>query len=199
MELPQWQIVENRLDVFETKRTRAGFLSFRNFGFVALDTPNKNYFAEQAAKFVRTVFSLDQFGHRQAVTRIGVRSRFCDPYEGSFDQLRDRFTARYVSVQSSAQQAVGASAELIDVGAPLNYRDHLGKFHTLCGPMIADEFKKYFQKKDGFPPVGLFYDIDYFKEPNAELRAEEVVRVLNDFTASAWDRHERIRSLITGV
>jgi hypothetical protein len=199
LELPRWQIAENRLDVFEPKRTRACFLSFRNFGFVALDSPTRNYFADQAGKFVRTVFSLEQFGTRLPVTRIGVRSRFCDPFEGSFDELRDRFTSRYVSIAGPAQQAIGQDAQLLDVGAPLNYRDQLGKFNTVSGPMTADQFRLFFQKDEGFPPVGLFYDIDYFKEPNAEMKADEVVHVLTDFAGTAWDRHDRIKTLIVGA
>jgi hypothetical protein len=197
--LPRWQVIENRFDVFEPKKTRACFVSFRNFGFVALDTPTKNYFPDQAGKFIRAIFSLDDFGKQVLVTRIGVRSRFCDPFEGAFDVLRERFVKRYVSVTSDAQEAIGANAQLVDIGAPLNYRDKLGRFNTMSGPMTADEFKRFFQKDEGFPSVGLFYDIDYFTAPNAEMKADEIVRLLTEFAAAGWDRHERVNELILGA
>ena len=104
-----------------------------------------------------------------------------------------------MSIAARAQQAIGQDAQLLDVGAPLNYRDHRGKFNTVSGPMNADQFKLFFQKDEGFPAVGLFYDIDYFKEPNAELKADDVVHVLTDFAGAAWDRHDRVKTLIVGA
>ena len=102
-------------------------------------------------------------------------------------------------ITGDAQAAIGDGAELLDIGSPLNYRDQHGRFNTVSGPMVTDEFRRFFQKDQGFPPVGLFYDIDYFKESNAELKSDEIVHVLSEFAATAWDRHERIRTLILGV
>jgi hypothetical protein len=201
LELPRWQIIQNRLDVFEDSKSRSGFLSFRNLGLTVQDAPTRNYFPDQLGKFIRAIFALKGFGDRLPIARIGVRSRFCDPFDAPFHDLQVRFATRYVTVTPAAKQALGDDVELIDVGAPLNFKDRLGLFNTLAGPMKVEEFKQFFQRENEpeFPEVGLYYDIDYFKLPNAVMRCDELVHAATDFATAAWDRHERVKTLILGA
>ena len=198
MELPQWSIIENRVDLFTTDQSRRAFVSFRNAGFQAIDVPTRDYFPDQATKLMRTLLTFDTFGDRILVERIGVRQRFATPYDGTFDDLASRFASRYVSVTESARKAIGEDSVLVDVGAPLNFRDRLGEFHTVAGPMRSEEFPKFFTKNESFPDVGLYFDIDYFRQPKAAFGEREIATFVTASFRSGWERHERVLALILG-
>jgi hypothetical protein len=196
MELPDWQIIENRVDLFSKDKTRRVFVSFRNAGYIALDVPTREYFPDQVGKLMRRLFNLDGFGKSIATQRIGLRSRFATGFVGSFEDLAARFASRYVMVTEAAMRALGENVTLVDVGAPLNFKDMTGYFNTLAGPMRREEFGRYFTKDEPFPEVGLFYDIDYWKQPNQTLAERDISAVATAFARAGWDRHSRVRDLI---
>ncbi|MGD0575618.1 MAG: hypothetical protein ABSB61_09705 [Anaerolineales bacterium] len=196
MELPEWRIVENRLDVFSTDQSVHGFVGFGNCGLILLDTPTRNYFPDHATKLLKFLFELEGFGDPLFVQRLGVRSKFCNPYKGSFDDLRDRFSSKYMSLTEEARQAIGQDVKLLDIGAPLNFADKLGNFNTLSGPMVRDQFPRFFSRDQEFPDVGLYYDIDYWSKPEREIPSKEILRLVRGFSEAAWDRHGRLLDLI---
>ena len=93
MTLSEWRILENRIDIYDKENKDHAFVGFRNSGFVAHDTPTKHYFPDKAVRFFKYLLSLDGFEKSPYVERIGVRSKFCKEYEGSFDELRDKYTS----------------------------------------------------------------------------------------------------------
>jgi len=196
MDMREWGIVENRLDVFDSDEKRRAFVSFQNFGFLARDCPTTNYFPDHANKFLRIVTRLEEFGANLWVARIGMRARFCTPYDGTFDQLRARFLQRYVGLSESALDAIGREAKVLDIGAHLNFVDQYGNFNTMCGPMVRAQIDSLFPKVGGFPDVGLYYDIDYWLKPERELDTRELPSQVTKFSSQAWQRHERICRLI---
>jgi len=196
MELPHWQIVENRIDIFTEDRAIRAFVGFRNAGLGLLESPNRSYFGDQATKLLRFVLELEGFGDPLLVERLGVRSKFCDPFKGTFDDLRDRFSSRYITLTDRAKVAIGADARLVDIGAPLNMADRLGNFNSMSGPMAKDQFPRLFMKDEVFPDVGLYYDIDYWVKPEREVPGKQILGQVKDFSAAAWDRHERLRDLL---
>jgi len=196
MELPQWQIVENRIDIFTEDRSFRAFVGFRNAGLGILDSPNRSYFPDQATKLFRFIFKLEGFGDPIFVERLGVRAKFCDAFKGTFEELRDRFVDRYITTTDRAKAAIGEDAKLVDIGAPLNMADRLGNFNTMSGPMVKDQFPRFFTKDELFPDVGLFYDIDYSVKPERETSGKQILTQIKDFSLACWDRHERIRVLL---
>ena len=48
MELSEWQIVENRFDVFDKEQTRRFFVSYKNAGALIHNSTTRNYFPDQA-------------------------------------------------------------------------------------------------------------------------------------------------------
>jgi hypothetical protein len=194
--MQQWQIVANRLDVFDKDRKRLCFVSFKNAGFSALDTPNQNYFPDQANRFLRRMFDLPDFRSPIVVARIGVRSKFCTPFDGTYSEMCDRFSERYACITPQAREAIGREAKLLDIGAPLNMVDEDGNFNTMAGPVTDDEAAQYFQKDDGFAPVALFYDIDYWRQPKRGMDATEVTNAVAQMARAGWNRHDRLRRLI---
>lgn len=196
LDLPHWRIVQNRIDIYNEGQAIRAFIGFRNGGLTVLDSPTKNYFPDLAGKLFRYVFQLEGFDDPILVERIGARSKFCTPFAGSFDELKSRFAERYLSITEKAQEAIGDQAKLVDIGAPLNFADQFGNFNTLSGPMSAEQFPAHFTRDEGFPDVGLFYDIDYWLRPNEELTSRRVIGHISEFAVSAWERHARIRDLL---
>lgn len=196
--LRHWRIIENRIDIFSDNEVEHAFVGFRNAGFMVIDTPTKNFFPNRATKLFRFLFDLPDFGKHLHIERLGVRSKFCTPFNESFERLVDLFISRYVGLTPQAREAVGASAKLIDAGAPLNFVDKLGNFNTHSGPMARQQLSDFFKKNAGFPEAGLFYDIDYFIRPNREIAERDVLTNIQSFADEAWERHERIRRLILG-
>jgi hypothetical protein len=199
MGLKHWRIVENRVDVFADEQTEHAFVGFRNAGFTASDTPTRNFFPDKASKLLRFLFTLDAFGDELHVERLGIRSRFCTPFSGNFETLVELFASRYVTLTPAARAAIGAGARLIDIGAPLNFADRLGNFNTVCGPMIKKQLGEFFRKDEGFPEVGLYYDIDYFSKPERMMAGRDMLATINGCALAAWDRHERVKALILGA
>jgi hypothetical protein len=196
MKLPDWRILENRIDIYDEKGGERAFVGFRNAGFVTHNTPTKNYFPEKTTKFFRYVLNLDGFGKSLLVERIGVRSRFCRKYEGTFEELKEKYTAKYLSLTEEAKKII--DAKLLDIGGPLNFADRHGNFNTMSGPMIHDQLSDFFGKAEGLPKVGLYFDIDYWLKPNKEMDGGEILRNIEEFAISAWNKFESISALILG-
>lgn len=196
MDLRHWGIIENRIDIFSDNQVEHAFIGFKNSGYIAADTPTKNFFPDKASKLFRFLFSLEDFGESLFLERIGVRSRFCTPYGGSFEDLTNLFVEKFICLTTEAKDAIGNQAKLIDIGAPLNFVDRLGNFNTMSGPMIKKQLNDFFRKAEGFPEVGLYFDIDYFLRPEKLVQGKEILSYIRSFAEEAWDRHERICSLI---
>lgn len=196
LELPHWQIIENRIDIFSKGQTEHAFVGFRNAGYTAADTPTKNFFTDKATKLFRFLFTLDNFGRELFVERLGLKSKFSTIYEGTFEELTARFADRYVKLSPEAATAIGSDAKLVDIGAPLNFVDKRGNFNTVAGPMSRQQLPTFFRKDEGFPEVALYYEIDYFIKPSRELSGKEIVSTITAFAHEAWSKNERIASLV---
>jgi len=197
LRLEHWQIVENRIDVFSEDRNTHAFLGFRNGGLTLLDVPNKEYFINYSKNLLAFIFGLEGFGDPVYIERIGVRCMFCTPYQGTFSELKDRFASRYLAITKQAMEAIGIDAKLKDIGAPLDFSDSIGNFKTMFGPMLNEQFGDFFTKKGEFPPVGLFYNIDYSSHPKINLKGSQVIETIGEFLDAGWDRHTRVRDLLT--
>jgi len=196
MGLPDWRILENRVDVFDKETKNRCFVGFRNSGCTTRDAPTANYFPDQAVKFFRYVLSLDGFGKAPFVERIGVRIRFLTPHTSTFDDLLNRYANRYLKMTEAAEKAI--RAKLIDIGGPLNFVDKHGNFNTSSGPMIDEQSSELFPWKENLPKVGLYYDIDYWQKPMQEVSDVEILKIISTFAKEAWERHERVKQLIMG-
>lgn len=195
MELPEWRILENRIDIFAKEGDHA-FVGFRNSGFVAHDVPTKNYFPDKTTKFFRCLFSLDGFEKKPNIQRIGVLSKFCVPFEGAFDDLLNKYTSNYLSLTENAKKTM--SAKLTDIGGHLNFSDKYGNFSTMSGPMLEKQMPDFFEKEREFPKVGLYYQIDYWIAPKNEMDDKEVLFVIHNFATSGWSRFEDMRKVVLG-
>lgn len=196
MGLPEWRIGENRIDIYAGNNKDRAFVGFRNSGFVAFNTPTKNYFSEKAAKFFNYLFDLEGFEKKPYIERLGVRSKFCKAYNGDFDQLLQKYISNYLSLTDKARKII--NAKILDIGGPINFADRYGNFNTMSGPMTDEQMGQYFQTKEDLPAVGLFFDIDYWLTPKRELNKQEILSHIKQFTDSAWGRFDSLSGLILG-
>ncbi len=198
MELSEWLIDTNRIDVHSKDEKTRVFVGFRNFGMVLMDNPSHEHFRLQCDKFLRWLFRQTEVGSNLTIERVGVRLRFGVSFGGTFSELRDWIATRYFHIPEAAKVAIGRDAELEDMGLLLNWKDDLGTFNTTLGPMVAKELGNQFTRGEENPPpeVGLYYDIDYFRKPNREMMGIEIVSAINKFVVRASERYQRIHDLI---
>jgi hypothetical protein len=196
MNLEHWQIVENRFDVFSDDKKTLLFVGHKNAGLMLTNVTNKDFFANYTRTLLTFVMGLQDFGDPIYVERIGVRNKFCTPYSGSFDQLRERYASRYINITEQARVAIGVDAKLTDIGAPLNFKDATGDFNTISGPMLQKQLIEFFGSPGEFPTVGMYYDIDYSVKPKKNLSSKDIVETISHLHAAGWDRHGRVRNLI---
>lgn len=199
MTLAKWAIGKDRIDVFDESRRNHCYVAFNRCGLTTLDTRGHECFIEYAGRFLRKVFALDGFGS-VTVNRIGLKPRFCTPYQGTFEQLLKRVRERYYDLKPDALRAIGDSVDVTDVGAMLNLRDSFGNFNTHCGAMERSQTKEILtnRRDDDLPEVGLYYEIDYFVNPKEVMDVETVLDRASDFAREAWNRHLRVRKQIVG-
>jgi hypothetical protein len=184
------------VDIYDKASMNHVFVGFRNSGYVTIDSPTKNYFYDQTIKFISFITQLEGFGKQIFVERIGVRSKFCSNFESGFEELKNRYAQRYLTLTKEAEKAI--NAKLIDIGGPLNFVDHLGNFNTMCGPMEKKQILLFFmnRKEEEVPDVGLFYDIDYWLKSEKMLSSNDINNNIKNFAVAAWERYERIKDLL---
>ncbi len=198
MTMEHWGITENRIDVFNEGRKRTGFVGFRNAGYTVKDAPTKNFFPEQALKLLKVMFNLPAFDQQLHVLRIGVRSRFCTSFPNAFEDLLKRYCQRYFLLTDRAKAALNSSAKIVDVGISIYFEDDHGDFNTNSGPMRKEQVEHFFPEQDVSMDVGLYFDIDYWKQPNQPMGNRSISSLVSTYAELAWDRHEKIIELITG-
>ena len=197
MGLPHWQIVGNRTDIFRDDKTLHVYVGFRNCGVVLQDIPSHEYFSEQAVRFLKRLFSFEDFGDPIYVERFGVRLRAAFPVQLPFDGLLGLFQERYVQLAPPAREMFGG-AQLLDIGAPLNFSDEVGRFNSSTGPMALEQFTNFFSGKEELPDVGLYVDVDYWAQAKTERSSAEIVRMTRAFAQAACRRVSQIRHHVLG-
>ncbi len=195
-DLEHWAIDDNSVRLFNKQQSKELMVGFSNAALIVRDVETKNYFPELATKMIHSVLNLAEFGSPVLINRLGVRSRFCTPFGGPFDKLMERFANAYVQPSPTVMKAVGNSARLVDIGAPLNFEDEDGLFNTTCGTMNRDQLKQFFLKKEGLPEVALYFDIDYFQRPATKMNAGQVSPIVVNYAHKSWELHDRLRDLI---
>ncbi len=196
MDVINWRIDKDRIDVFSETGDIRAFISFRNTGLIIYDAPAVDYFANLCSKLINFVFSLEEFGNSFTIERVGARGTFCFPYEGSFDELVNRYSTRFINLTDKGNDAVGNEAKIVDIGSPINFSDKDGKVNIMGGPMMKNQFPQLFERNEIFPDVGLFLDMDHWLEPKRKLDKGELDGIIRNFGTLIWNRKARISKLI---
>jgi hypothetical protein len=194
--LPEWEIDQNRIDIFNQDRSRRGFVSFRNCGFYVRNSPTVDFFPDQGVKLVRFMMSDDTFGDRLFVKRFGLRTRVATPFAGPFEALVARYSNRVARLNPEAARVF--DAEVIDVGAPVNFKTKLGTLNTVSGPMDRKQLQKFFPQADELPEVSLYLDLDYWLEPKKTFAIRDITSLIKRFAEENWNIQSRFATLVLG-
>ena len=192
--LSEWQIVENRLDVFSTDRQDHAFVSYRNAGMVIQNPPTGNYAGDKSVRLLRRLLSYSGFGDPLFVERIGFRLRQAVPMDASFEDLVAQLATGYVRMSPELESAV-ADGRLVDLASPLNFSDRVGRFNTNVGPMRREEFKQHFRRHESLPETGFYVDIDYWEQPKRSMPGAELVGRVSSFVQAAHRRLDELRAV----
>lgn len=195
--LPHWQLIENRVDLWNEDEDTRAFVGFRNMGFILRRYSLPGNFIDHANNFVRYVLSQQPFGAVPLlVERLGVRVRFAMPVRAPFASLVDRYQQRVFPVQPAYRSLFGGV--LTDIGAPLYFKTELGKLHTHGGPMEKWQIRNFFDyvKEDRLPDVALYTDLDYSTVPAEPLTTERVTALVRRYTQA---NHELYDSIVRTV
>ncbi len=201
LELAEWKVAENQIDVFNKGDTEHVRVTFKEVGCTLVDA-TRDQFLQKAETVLQTVFSLPDFPEAH-VRRMEQSSRFGTPFKGSFKDLLKKVRERYADLKPEAFTALAVDEQttsFLDNGAPYYFEDEHGTLHTYCGAMERKQLKKFFRYKDedDLPPVALYFGHQYFVEPDAVWGVEEAVSQTKLFALEAWARHQRVRKLIVG-
>jgi len=198
LDLPKWVIADNIIDIHDEPTTQRAIIAYNRCALTMIDVGGCEVFTARAAKLLTCLFELPDFGTRLWVYRLGVKPRFCTPFDGAFEQLLKQVKDRYFDLKTEAHEAVVSSATLVDIGAVLEFRDDCGDFKSQCGAMKRQQSKAImdYRKEDDLPLVGFYYEIDYFIRPDKDMQDEEITGTVDKFGREGWLRHQRIRRLI---
>lgn len=195
MDVPNWRISQDRLDVYNDAKTLQAFASFRNAGVVVQDPPTRNYFTDQSCKLMRYLMSQDTFGDPLAVTRFGIRSRLATACTDlSFDQLLARYLERYLNLSDQARSII--ANRVVDIGGPVNFEAPNGVINSMSGPMIRTQLESFFKSRAEVPAVALYFDFDYHSKEEIRLSSRDVQSRIKSWSSYTWELHDRLRDLI---
>lgn len=192
MGLPHWKIDTNRVDIFDDNETRKFFLSFRNFGSIIRNSDTKNYFSDQSVKFAKFLLDKKEFG-TPIIDRIGVRSRFCVLYDGTYEELLQQFATHYITVNPELANAI--EGKIFDLNFPINFKTPNGSINTNVGPINNEQFKGYFPFSSIDLQTGIFIDLDYWKTPK-ETFNQNVLKAVKKYGESNWEIAQKIVDIL---
>lgn len=195
MDVSDWRITQDRLDVYNDAKTLQAFVSFRNAGVVVQDPPTRDYFADQSCKLMRYLMQQNTFGDPLSVTRFGIRSRFATAYpDADFHGLLDRYLDRYLRLSEPATTIIGS--RVVDIGGPVNFEAPGGVINSMSGPMLRTQLEAFFKSRKDLPGVALYFDFDYHNKEEGKLTSRDVLSRIKSWSAYTWDLHDRLRDLI---
>lgn len=195
LSLNHWKIDNNRVDIYNDDNSLRAFISFRNFGLIIQNSYDKNYFPNQANKFVRYILSQKTFKNPPFITRLGVRSRFAFPSTTDFDTLLENYISKYFSLSEKAKGIF--KDKVVDAGLPIYFQTEIGQINTQSGPMNKDQLVEFFPNTPNLPDVALYIDLDYWKEPKKDLSEDNITHLIKEYSINSWNFYEQITSLIS--
>lgn len=198
----EWALNENQCQVFRTDKTALCHVAFRRCGCFHLDCKERKDFPDFARKFLQFICSFEDFGDPLTVERIGVRSQFLTPYDGTFDKLIAAMQRNVGGLTDAASKSLGSDMTVVDIAYPLNLRSSHGLLKTNLGPVTNIEAKhRHFPNRDedDLPAVGIYFDADYAIKPDASanvLTCKDICNTIDSFSQQSWDMQARFRNLI---
>lgn len=190
---PHWTIESNVVqfrDAEKQTKNLSAFISFRNAGFVSLDAPTANFFADKASSYLAQVCENPHFKVPK-IQRVGVRNRCFVKSDHSFEQIDQRlFQVLFRDDFSSLFEA-----KRVDQSAIFEMTSGDTSIRLFIGPLRSNEAPKHFSfQSDHFASAGLIVDIDTFSL--AERTPTSAIAFIRKNAPVAWDRIFSLQALL---
>lgn len=147
------------LEVRDKDRKIRGTVSTKNSG-VTMSDPQIGVFKDTSTTFLKNTFETINI-KAEELKRLGVRSKFAIPYDGSFGELIKVFKERLFKIDD---EKMPSDFKIVDVGVLLDLEVNDKKCHVSLGPMEKQQLEDYLPESDSLPEVGVYVDIDYYKD-----------------------------------
>ena len=192
LNLTEWRIIENRIDIYDREETINVFVSFKNAGLVMRNISNQNEFKNNSNKLIKYLLTQKPFGYSIDVSRIGVRSRFANDVKSSFDDLFKLYSEKIIKITPEFLEIFNAN--LIDIGSPLSFEGEFGSMNVRSGPMKFDQLDQFFKIIDSDDDKSFaFLEIDYYKkfDPPLSMHNNQIIEILNNLSSSNWGHNKK--------
>lgn len=158
----------------------AGFVGYKNAGYIAFDPPTYNFFSDKAVSYWKTLEKYPTY-KIGAVTRMGLRNRSFFPSDKEFRALeRTMFSAI-----ASPSLTASLGGDRTDFAFVVNLDEKGYKFRIQIGVMKPGEAQAHFQKKSKlYDKCGLYVDIDVYKE--GQMKSSDVVEFIRSASSLSW-------------
>jgi hypothetical protein len=190
---PHWTIESNVVqfrDGEKQAKNLSAFVSFRNAGYVSLDAPTANFFADKATSFLAQVYENPHFKIPK-IQRVGVRNRCFVKSSHSFEHIDQRlFQVLFRDDFSSIFEA-----NRVDQSAIFEMTTGDTSIRLFIGPLRSNEAPKHFGfQSDHFVSAGLIVDIDTFSL--TERSPTSAIAFIRKNALVAWDRIFKLQALL---
>jgi hypothetical protein len=199
LNMSEFGITQDRLDVFDEDHKRRGFVGFKNAGYVTRDDETNNYFVDNSKKFLRNIFKFEDFGPILSVSRIGVRLKTFTGSDSDFEKLKDLYLERIVKLSPKSTEIL--DAEVTDIGVPLICKDNVGEFKINFGPMGSKQASQFLNRKVTSHDVGIYFDIDYYINypTNVDMSFHDFSKNLVNLSVKGWEKYNNFMKLLLKI
>jgi len=195
MNLSEWSITDNRIDIFDIQNKERAFIGFQNAGFVINDSPSEKYFSDKTANLIKCLFSQKEFEENLSIYRLGVRLKVCREYKGSFEELKQKYISKYISYGDEINK-IYDNSEPSYIFTSINFRSHSNNYNTRSAPMTNAHLINFFDRKIILPKVGLYFDIDNWIRPKSDINESQIIKEIAGFIQLNWKKFEAVTDLI---
>lgn len=193
---PDWSISDNLVNLFNQKEFTSAYFSFKNIGYKIDNSESLDGYIKKANEYIDYLFSKDMLGTNNHIVRIGVRSIFCQEYQGSFNELKNSFNSNFGGLKQETKDSLELNLE--DICTVLDLSDNLGNIHLISGPMRSEQIRSFLPEAKQIPQVGLYMDIDYWKKPDAIIAGSQLKDIVEELSKATKKRFEQILNLVIG-
>jgi|GEM_PF-1060163 len=196
LDLPRWLIDTNKVEISSDDKREMVIVSFKNLWYNILDAETPKAFQEKARKLLEIVAKKYSAFEDATAEFVGIRSTFCTEFAGTLESLVTRFESRCVNITPAVRAIIDGT--LVDIGAPMNFKDSLGDFNIKSGPMGENQIREFFPKHTVVPDVGFFLDIDYLLRRDDKIDVKRLCDRIQKCSDAAWGKNREFAELILG-
>lgn len=198
MKFDSYRIGPDAIQIHKLDDSESVFLTTSNLGYFAREAKGAGTVAGRAKELFSYACSEKLFREQKniPVRRVGARLKALTPVSGNFVDLKNRIAEVFGTPSQGLKDII--SGTLSDVGYTYDFKDAEGQVRIQVGPMRDEQIIKFFERPDDheLPAVGLYLDVDVFKELTLWSADSAVEQTIGVFANKSWAINKSIVDLI---